>query len=212
MFVKFLRRCLSPTKQRIKLAWFQVKWRRANANNITVAMNIFPINKVSVGVATYGQLNIQAYGNEKARLRIGNYCSIAPDVLFVLDGGHHYKRCTNYPFPKIPYNMHVDASCKGPIIVEDDVWIGTRATVLSGVTLGRGCVVGACSVVANDIPPYAIFAGGKIIKYRFSQELINKVSKIDFSNIDNDVLTRYLEYCETEINETNIDNILTCFK
>lgn len=46
-----------------------------------------------------------------------------------------------------------------PIVIEDDVFIGMRALVLKGVRLGRGCVIGAGSVVTSDIPPYAIAAG-----------------------------------------------------
>lgn len=57
---------------------------------------------------------------------------------------------------------------KGPIIIGEDAWLGTRVTVLSGVTIGRGAVVGAGSVVVCDIPDNAIAAGSpaRVIKYR----------------------------------------------
>ena len=170
------------------------------------------MGKVYVGNATYGSLDVRSFGNEKEYLQIGNYCSIASDVIFVLGGGHNYKRCTNYPFPKIPYNICVDATTKGPIIVEDNVWIGLRVTVMSGVRLGKGCVIGAGSIVTNDIPPYAIYAGGKIIKYRFNEDLINKVSQIDFSKFDQDIIKKYKEFCQEEINADNVDKILSILK
>lgn len=47
----------------------------------------------------------------------------------------------------------------GKIVIEDDVWIGMGATVLKGVTVGRGAVVGACSVVTRDVEPYTVVAG-----------------------------------------------------
>jgi acetyltransferase-like isoleucine patch superfamily enzyme len=61
--------------------------------------------------------------------------------------------------------------CEG-IVVEDDVWIGWRATVLDGVTIGRGAVVAACAVVTKSVPPYSIVAGvpARIIGVRFDKE------------------------------------------
>lgn len=55
---------------------------------------------------------------------------------------------------------------KGPIIIEDNVWIGDKATILGGVTIGEGSVIGANSVVTHDIPPYSVAAGmpAKVIK------------------------------------------------
>jgi acetyltransferase-like isoleucine patch superfamily enzyme len=46
-----------------------------------------------------------------------------------------------------------------PIVIEDDVWIGFNATVLKGVTIGRGAIIGASTVVTKDVPPYAIVVG-----------------------------------------------------
>jgi acetyltransferase-like isoleucine patch superfamily enzyme len=46
-----------------------------------------------------------------------------------------------------------------PVVIEDDVWIGFNAAVLKGVTIGRGAVVGACSVVLHDVPPYSVVGG-----------------------------------------------------
>jgi len=207
----FIKNCLSPLKQYILLVLFKTKWRVNNSHNLTQAKSIFPIKKVSVGNATYGSLDVRSYGNDNEFLQIGNYCSIAGEVLFVLSGGHNYKRCSNYPFPKIPYDICNDSTTNGPIIVEDDVWIGIRVTILSGVRLGKGCVIGAGSIVTKDVPPYAIFARGKIIKYRFSKDLIDKVSRIDFSKIDTDTLKNYKKYCQDMVNIDNINEILEIF-
>ena len=56
---------------------------------------------------------------------------------------------------------------KGPIILEDDVWIGENCIILSGVKIGQGAVIAAGAIVTNDIPPYAIAGGvpAKVIKY-----------------------------------------------
>ena len=71
-------------------------------------------------------------------------------------------------------------SCKGDIIVGNDVWIGAKATIMSGVKIGDGAIVGATATVTKDVPPYAIVAGNpaKIIKYRFNEKQIESLLKI----------------------------------
>ena len=75
---------------------------------------------------------------------------------------------------------------KGNINIENDVWIGAYSTIMSGVKIGNGAVIGASSVVTKDIPPYAIVAGNpaKIIKYRFTEEQIVSLLKIEWWNWD----------------------------
>lgn len=57
-----------------------------------------------------------------------------------------------------------------PVIIEDDVWAGANITILKGVTIGRGAIIAAGSVVTKSCPPYSIIGGipAKIIKYRFT--------------------------------------------
>ena len=76
-----------------------------------------------------------------------------------------------------------DKSTKGPITIGADVWIGHGSIILSGVTIGQGAVIGAGSVVSKDVPPYAIFLGNSIAKFRFNQEIIDEMIKIDFEKI-----------------------------
>jgi acetyltransferase-like isoleucine patch superfamily enzyme len=67
-----------------------------------------------------------------------------------------------------------------PIVIEDDVWIGYRAIVLKGVTVGRGSVVGAGSVVTRDVPRYAIVAGvpARKVGVRFSEDEIREHERV----------------------------------
>jgi len=73
---------------------------------------------------------------------------------------------------------------KGATIIGNDVWIGANAIILSGVNISNGCIIGAGSVVATDISPYAIAVGNpaKIIGYRFEEEVIKKLQKISWWN------------------------------
>ena len=205
MRIEFISTLLSPIKGRILYAAKQHKWRKRNKHNYTNVSEFCPIEVVTVGKETYGKINAHWYGKPEEKLQIGNYCSIAGEVHFVLGGEHTYTRITNYPFPERIYHEEYDGVCKGPIIVEDDVWIGFGAVVLSGVTLGQGCVIGAGSVVTKDVPPYAIYAGNKVIKYRFSQNIIDKLLKCDMNQID---YTTFQKYCKETITEDNIDEII----
>ena len=77
-----------------------------------------------------------------------------------------------------------DGFYKGDIIVQSDAWIGEFATIMGGVTIGYGAIVGAFSVVAKDVPPYAVVHGNRatIRGYRFTPEQIEKLLKIGWWN------------------------------
>ena len=62
------------------------------------------------------------------------------------------------------------------IIVEEDVWIGINVTLLAGAHIGRGAIIGACSVVTKEVPPYAVAVGNpaKVIKFKWSIDDILK--------------------------------------
>ena len=197
----------------LKLTIRQYKWRKNNKQNYTNMNNLFPIDVVSVGNYTYGNLNVHYYKNESERLEIGNFCSIADNVHFFLAGEHDYNNLTTFPLKNYITKDKVNESItKGPIIVGDDVWIGYGAIILSGVNIGRGCVIGANSVVTKDIPPYSIYAGNKIIKKRFDDEIIEKLMKIDFQNIDLNNCNKNIDLFYTNINSSNVDDILSKIK
>lgn len=161
-------------------------WRCRNAHNFTtLAGDNFPLKKVTVGKLTYGPIHAISYGGNSEFLKIGNCCSIADEVTFLLGGGHRLDCVSTYPF-RGKLVGDVEVMTKGPIVLEDDVWIGYGATVLSGVTLGKGSVVGAGALVCKDVPPYAIVAGipAKVIRYRFDDETRAKLASIDFGKVD----------------------------
>lgn len=103
------------------------------------------------------------------------------------------------------------ADTKGAIIVEDDVWIGHHALILSGVTLGQGCIIAAGSIVAKNVPAYAIYVNDKVIKYRFSENVILKLKRFSF-DMNNEKLELFSKYYRMEINDNNIDDIMNNFK
>ncbi|MFA0498290.1 CatB-related O-acetyltransferase, partial [Vibrio sp. 10N.222.46.A1] len=66
---------------------------------------------------------------------------------------------------------------KGDTHIEDGVWLGMRAMVMPGVTIGEGAVVAANSVVTKDVAPYSIVGGSpaKVVKYRFDESVIDEL-------------------------------------
>jgi len=101
----------------------------------------------------------------------------------MLGGEHHTDWITTYPLsPKLGLALcsgDVEFT-KGDVLIENDVWIGKEACILSGVRIGNGAVVGARAVVAKDVPPYAIVVGNpaRVVRYRFSPEAVAELLRI----------------------------------
>lgn len=170
----------------IKILKFKRKYKKLNAHNHTYAENIFRLERVSVGKETYGAIKVNDWGGDDSKLSIGNYCSIGPNVLFLLGSEHNLNTITTYPLKVKKLRIaEKEATSKGNIILKDDVWIGANVTICSGVTLGQGSVVAAGAVVTKDVPPYAVVAGvpAKILKYRFSEGIIEKLLSVDITEI-----------------------------
>lgn len=165
-------------------------------------MDINRPDLVEVGNYTYGDLSMQ-FSNDSARVKIGNYCQIARDAFFLPSSDHPLNRVSTYPFKTMFGEHNQDAITKGDIIIDDDVWIGYRATILSGVHISQGAVVAAGSVVASDIPPYAIAGGvpAKVIRYRFPQNIIDELLKVDFSRLTREMVMQHTDQLYTELTD-----------
>jgi virginiamycin A acetyltransferase len=114
------------------------------------------------------------------KLQIGKFCMIASGVEFIMNGANHLTDAiSTYPFAifggdwanamegkQYPY--------KGDTVIGNDVWIGYKATIMTGVTIGDGAIIATKAVVTKDVPPYTIVGGNpaQIIKKRFSDEQI----------------------------------------
>lgn len=183
------------------------KWKKTHPNSDTIPMNKFTFDHVEVGYGTYGELNVVDYGGEN-RLILRSFVSIAQNVSFILNAEHYINHISTYPFKvKILKDCETESFGKGDIIVDDDVWIGYGATILSGVHIGQGVIVAAGSVVTKNIPPYAIVAGvpAKIIKYRFSDEIISELLKSDFDKINENLIREHID--DLYMNVDNVEQL-----
>lgn len=187
-------RLAKKVMRKVCLPLIRLKWRLNNRHNGTSMARYFDKGKTRVGRYTYGKLDISYFGEDGERIEIGSFCSIASGVRFICGGNHRMDSFSTYPFEKRCFGRN-EAICKGPITVKDDVWIGTNAIILSGITLGQGCVVAAGAVVEKDVPPYAIVGGvpARIIRYRFSEEQIENLLEVDFDAIDADYIATHEE-------------------
>ena len=100
-----------------------------------------------------------------------------------------------YPIKvKILCDSTSEAFSKGDIIIEDDVWIGYGATILSGVHIGQGAIIASRALITKDVPPYSIVGGvpAKVLKYRLDDNMVSKMKDVNFKNIDVDLFKTHL--------------------
>lgn len=147
----------------------------------------YSMAKFNIGKWTYGvpECRYQSYGDSE--IRIGKFCSIAPNVRIFLAGEHKTASVATYPFNymflsgrKLPQNI----GSKGSIVIGNDVWIGDGVLILSGVNIGDGAVVAARAVVSKDVPPYSIVGGipAKLIRMRFTADMVEALLRIAWWN------------------------------
>ena len=132
-----------------------------------------------------GSIHVVNFG-EPYTYSIGKFCSIGENLLIYLGGNHRVDWISTYPFMSFhswfPEAMHLQGhpAAKGNVVIGNDVWIGADVTIMSGVTIGDGAVIGTKSVVAKDVPPYAVYVGNpaRLARYRFDEKTIDTLLEI----------------------------------
>lgn len=141
----------------------------------------------AIGDHTYGHPNVLEL--ESAKLTIGRFTSIAPEVTIIL-GDHRTDTVTTYPFKALSKYWHTaaeieaDHATKGDVMIGNDAWIGQGVTILSGVSIGDGAVVAARSVVTRDVPAYGVVAGNpaRLLRHRFDDFTIERLLALRWWN------------------------------
>ncbi len=155
-----------------------------------------------VGAYTYIGANTDVENAE-----IGNFCSVS-DHCRIGMGSHNTSQLSTSPiFTEVHngtrfqwVNKDINAATTMKAVIGNDVLIGSHSLVLGGVTIGDGAVIGAGAVVTNDVPPYAIVGGvpAKIIRYRFSEDLIATLEDIKWWNMPEDLLKKKISVFQSK--------------
>jgi virginiamycin A acetyltransferase len=182
-----------------------------NVDRLCFLKNIISNPKIIVGDYTYYddfenvnnfERNVKyLFDFSEDKLIIGKFCMIASDVTFIMNGGNHMtESITSYPFSifgKDWANAMKGKSfpTKGDTIVENDVWIGYKATIMPGVKIGSGSIIASKAVVTKDVPPYTIVGGNpaKTIRKRFTDKQISKLLEIEWWNWPLEKITKKVQ-------------------
>lgn len=153
-------RCTNPTNDQSKI-------KIGRYCDIDATLSVQDKGKITVG--DYTTIRYNSLVGAAVNIRIGTHVIISNNV-------HIYDNNNHPVSPKKRWEMcesgfygekwqWKNSTCK-PVIIEDNVWIGERSTILKGVTIGYGSVIGCDSVVTHDVPPYCVVAGNpaKVVK------------------------------------------------
>ena len=122
------------------------------------------------------------YGPEK--LVIGKFCALGTGVRFIMNGANHrMDGPSTFPFPALGgtwaehLDLVTDLPNRGDTIVGNDVWFGYAATVMPGVRIGHGAIIGSRAVVTRDVPDYGIVGGNpaRLIRVRYGDEEVARL-------------------------------------
>lgn len=155
-------------------------------NNISIPHNscrqtqVLKANDIPVMTIGRGSCidNASVQSGLPANLHIGQFCSLATNITFMLQTDTDYSRvstsCDKLLAPLPTLLLREQHIVKGQIIIQNDVWVAHNVTIMSGVTVRNGAVLSVGAHIAEDVPPYAIVGGNpaKVIKYRFTDEQI----------------------------------------
>lgn len=142
------------------------------------------------GTRINGPITIKGRGT----CTLGKYCALGADIKIITS--NHNSETVN-----LQYALSKRLGFKAPIghkknvIIGSNVWIGDNAIILPGVEIGNGAIIGAGSIVTKNVHKYSITTGvpAKIIKYRFSEDKINKLEQMKWWDMPEDDLKNYPE-------------------
>jgi virginiamycin A acetyltransferase len=171
--------------------------------------NIIKSPQISVGDYTYYDDPEDVYNFEKNvlylfefmndKLIIGKFCQLATGSRFIMNGANHaMDGFSTYPFKvfgKSWANALMNVVSKGDTVIGHDVWIGNSATIMQGVKIGNGAIIGTNALVTKDVEPYTIVGGNpaRVIRKRFDDETINLLQEISWWDWPIEKISRHIQ-------------------
>lgn len=152
-----------------------------------------------------GRYSYIGYDCQIVNSEIGAFCSIS-DHVYIGGAEHPMDWVSTSPvFQNVRHSGPTKRFAKYDLpkskktIIGNDVWIGHGVTIKQGVVIGDGAVVGSNALVTKDVPPYAVVGGvpAKILKYRFSEKLINQLLETRWWSLPEEELQKYVHLIKT---------------
>ena len=188
-----------------------------NRSSVSRKAKVYAHTKVSMSVI--GDYSYVGRRSSLVMAEIGKYCSIAGGAAVGM-GTHTLNNISTSPIFTEKHNATGASWCNTNVTypfkrvkIGNDVWIGSRAMILGGVTIGDGAVIGAGAVVTKDVPPYAIVGGvpARIIRYRFPQETIDELLEVQWWNMPDVILKNNISLFQINpITNEIIENLRHC--
>lgn len=202
--VKIIRKIIRLGYPEIKLLSHSHDWDFMDdvRDDAQMGKNVKIYSPSHISASSIGDYSYIAKNSYISMTTIGKFCSIGPNLVCGW-GIHPTNGISTSPMfysTRKQNGMTLSDTDKvterKPIRIGNDVFIGANVTILDGVTIGDGAVIGAGAVVSKDIPPYAVAVGCpiKIIRYRFDEEKIKTLRKIEWWNFDEEKLKEVESY------------------
>lgn len=163
--------------RRIRMLLMRRLFKSYGENFVFDPEGVYSFETISVGDDVYIGPGAKLSASESS-ITFGNKIMLGPNVV-MMGGDHNASQVGKFMYDvkeKLPENDL-------PIIIKDDVWIGTCAVILKGVTVGEGSIIAAGSLVIKDVPPYTIVGGvpAKVLKERFTSEELEEHRRLIYN-------------------------------
>jgi acetyltransferase-like isoleucine patch superfamily enzyme len=179
-FKYILKDILAPINTYLKYPHVNLHGRVRINDNSRIGKSVRVFDRTIIGNSKIGDYSYIGGNSRIDHANIGKFCSIASEVNIGL-GIHPHNFVSTYPgfysnrkSSIKKFKISLDQVEYKDVIIKNDVWIGARAIILDGVTIGNGAIVATGSIVTKNVPDYAIVGGvpAKIIKMRFNDDKV----------------------------------------